>query len=85
MTRAFRQLVKSLRFPTLTAVNDKIAGAVSKMQLPPSIGVRWDNALEKKEVAVTITASSLDMWAQAVHNLSKETVALQVGAILDEL
>ncbi len=84
-TTALRQLVKHMRFPILTTVNDKIENMVSALHLPPSINLQWDRSLEKKEVAITINVSSLDMWSDAVLNVTKENVDAQLGAILEEL
>jgi hypothetical protein len=84
-TAALRRLVKTMRYPILTAANDKIENMVSDLHFPPSIGVHWDRSLEKKEVAITITVSSLDMWSDAVHNLAKDNVETRLGALLEEL
>jgi hypothetical protein len=84
-TKALRQLVKRMRFPILTTVNDKIETMVSDLHLPPAVNLHWDRSLEKKEVAITINVSSLDMWSDAVRTVTKESVDRQLGAILEEL
>jgi hypothetical protein len=84
-TKALRRLVKTMRYPILTAANDKIENMVSDLHFPPSIDVHWDTTLEKKEVAITIKVSSLDMWSHAMHNLNKDDVAARLGALLKEL
>jgi hypothetical protein len=84
-TKALRRLVKRMRFPILTTANDKIENMVSDLHFPPSIDVRWDTSLEKKELAMTIKVSDLDMWSHAVHNITRDQVDAQLGAILEEL
>jgi hypothetical protein len=74
-----------MRFPILTTANDKIENMVSDLHFPPSIDVRWDTSLEKKELAMTIKVSDLDMWSHAVHNITRDQVDAQLGAILEEL
>jgi hypothetical protein len=74
-----------MRFPILTTVNDKIETLVSDLHLPPAVNLQWDRSLEKKEVAITISVSSLDMWSDAVRTVTKESVDRQLGAILEEL
>ncbi len=84
-TAALRRLIKAMRYPILTTVNNRIEKLVDDLHFPPTIAVRWDPSLEKKELRVTLTVSHLDMWSDAVHNLTKDTVEARLDALLDEL
>lgn len=84
-TAALRDLVKKMRWPTITEANAKIAGIRSGMGLPDGIRLDWDRTLERRKVTVSIEVDAQERWRDAIEILGKERVGVGVGEILDEM
>jgi hypothetical protein len=67
--KMIKAALRRLRFPQLTAVEDRLASLVRTMELPRAIRITLPEHLEGDQVRIEITASSKAAWLAAAAAL----------------
>ncbi|RAP38894.1 hypothetical protein DID80_01515 [Candidatus Marinamargulisbacteria bacterium SCGC AAA071-K20] len=82
-TLTFRNYLKSLLLPTLIEQNKIITNLAAK--LPKGISIKWDPALENKEVQISIISRSKEDLKKQLTTLSNDQEMDTVSSIIDSL
>lgn len=84
-TRHLRDVVRRLRFPTLTASNRRMEGIRAGLSLPPNVVVSWDPTLERHALDLRITIREPRDWAATLAALQTGGVDRGLCALLEAL
>ncbi len=84
-TRRLRRLVRSLRFPLLTEVEQRMEGIRRRMGLPANVRASWDPSLEQRAVELHITLNDPQAWPATRDGLAAPSIAQGIEELLEEL
>lgn len=84
-TKQLRELVRRMRFPVLTQVNDDLHAIAKAMELPKTIRVCWDPLLEEHNVELHIRLTELKDWQKTLTSLQSSTVPAGIKKMLEHL
>jgi hypothetical protein len=82
-TNEMRNYLNNVSYPILLSRNQDIEKQVAK--LPKPFKVKWDKALEIREVSLSLTCRSEDEFKNIVQELSKEETSKVITTVLDSL
>jgi hypothetical protein len=83
-TNLLRNHLKSLRYPTLEKINEKLTKTKEKLKLPKNIKLNWDYTLEEKELQFLLKIKSKDEWNNTIQNLKSITTPAIIDKLLQE-
>lgn len=84
--KAFKASLRRLRFPALAAQEERLAGLVGALQLPPAVRVRWPEFLEGDRLEISVEATSpeaLRSAAEALAAAARRAECAAIFALLD--
>jgi len=84
-TERLRQLIRIRQFPVLSEVNSRIEKAVSDLNLPEEIDIKWDRTLENKNAALSVNINDPGKWQSVLDTLRSKEVKAALEDILDGL
>jgi len=79
--------LRRLRFPQLSATEDRLAGLARRLELPRNVRISFPDFLEGEEVRVEITATSpaaLRAAAERLRAAADSTICDEIFAVLGE-
>lgn len=84
--KAFKAALRRLRFPVLASQEERLAGLVAALQLPPSMRVRWPEFLEGDRLEIAVDAANpeaLRSAAEALAAAARRPECAAIFALLD--
>jgi hypothetical protein len=84
-TQRLREWLRRSVYPRLTEINQRLQTIRSAMPLPNAARLEWDTHLERKQLTLALTVSSVDAWREALNDLNSDAVSDGVARLLEEL
>jgi len=71
-----RRLLRTKRYPSLTAKENELKTALKKLALPQNMALRYPENFEGKKVSLTVRFESVAELLKAIAEIDKKTAAL---------
>jgi len=84
-TERLRQLIKSKKYPVLSATNQRIQEMVASLDLPEEVKIHWDKTLENRRLSIIIDLTEAMQLKEVIERLGSTAIMKEINRILDEL